>query len=461
MLNCFISNANIKDVVININPICQSDFAKWITEQPTRVKNLALTNNFFAEPGTFCLITDQDGNLEQVLLGIKTNDDFLAFGVLPKKLPIGSYRINSTIFSPEQLERATIGWGMGSYQFTNYKKPKKFNAKLLCSGKLNAINSIISSIFMVRDLINMPAGDLYPEKLADVAEDLAKEFNAEFNKITGEELRKNFPAVYAVGRGSKNHPVLIDLHYGDADNPKVVLVGKGVCFDSGGLQLKNSSAMVLMKKDKAGAAHALGLARMIMAAKLPINLRVIIPAVENLISGDSLKPGDIVSTRKGLNIEVTNTDAEGRLILSDALALACEWKPKVILDFATLTGAARVALGTDIVALFTPDEQMAKDIIDSMTKEQEPVWRMPLYQPYFEYFKSEMADFKNASLSSDSPNGGAITAALILQQFVSPEIKWAHFDMNAYNAKSRPAKPEGGEAECLKGLFKYLKTCLY
>jgi leucyl aminopeptidase len=381
----------------------------------------------------------------------------LAFAVLPKILPAGFYRIDAPGFSSKQLEHAAIGWGMGNYQFTKYKKSKEFAAKLLCDENydLNKINTGVESIFFVRDLINMPASDLYPEKLAEVAENLAKEFGAEFNKVTGEELRKNFPTIYAVGRGSEKQPLLIDLRYGDVNAPKVVLVGKGVCFDSGGLQLKTASGMLLMKKDMAGAAHAMGLARMIMAAKLPINLRVIIPAVENLVSRDSLKPGDIITTRKGLNVEITNTDAEGRLILADALTLACEWKPKLILDFATLTTAARIALGPDIVALFTEDHQLAQDIIAAMTKEQEPVWRLPLHQPYLEFLKSEIADFKN-SATVESP--GATIAALVLERFVTPEIKWAHFDMTAYNVKSKPGKPEGGEAMCLKGVFEYLKN---
>ncbi|EKE00884.1 MAG: hypothetical protein ACD_21C00258G0001 [uncultured bacterium] len=456
MLNCFASDT--KNIAITIIPICQNDFAKWLGAQPERIKNFVASNDFSAKPNSFCLITDLNGNLEKVLLGLENSDDFLAFGALPAVLPAGCYRVDAPDFSSEQLEYAAIGWGMGSYQFTQYKKAKEFAAKLLCQEKydLNKINSIVSSVFLVRDLINTPAGDLYPEKLADVAAGLAKEFGAEFNKVTGEELRKNFPAVYAVGYGSKKQPLLIDLRFGDVNAPKVVLVGKGVCFDSGGLQLKTSSGMLLMKKDMAGAAHVLGLARMIMAAKLPINLRVIIPAVENLPSGDSLKPGDIISTRKGLSIEIANTDAEGRLILADALALASEWQPKLILDFATLTGAARVALGNDIVALFTPDDKLAKDIVAAMTKEKEPVWQMPLYQPYLEILKSNNADFKNAS-TSDGPTGGAITAALMLQQFVSPETQWAHFDMNAYNAKSKPGHPEGGEAECLKGVFRYLQ----
>jgi leucyl aminopeptidase len=450
--------SDTKEEVVSITPVCESCFVKWLDVQPERIKNFVSANKFSAESGDVLLIPNQDGNLEKVLLGVKTPDDFFAFGVLPKSLPFGYYIIDAPEFSSEQLEHAAIGWGMGGYQFTRYKKTKAFEAKLVCKENcdINKINNFVSSIFWVRDLINTPAGDLYPEKLAQIARDLSKEFCAEFNQVSGEELRKDFPTIHAVGCGSEKKPVLIDFRFGDESAPKVVLVGKGVCFDSGGLQLKSASAMVTMKKDMAGAAHVLGLARMVMTAKLPINLRVIIPAVENLISGDSLKPGDIITTRKGITVETKNTDAEGRLILADALAFASEWNPELIIDFATLTGAARVALGPDIAALFTPDDQLAQDITVAMEKEQEAVWRLPLYQPYLELLESELADLQNISTLA-GPTAGAITAALMLQQFVSPEIPWAHFDMHAYNERSNLGRPEGGEAECIRGVFKYLE----
>src|SRR3990172_6653521 len=415
--NCFASD--IQGRAIPIVPVCQDDFAGWFANQSARIKNIISINGFLAKPNTFCLLADNDGNLENVILGLANKDDFFSFGVLPKILPTGCYDIVAPNFSSEQLEHAVIGWGMGSYQFKQYKELKDFTAMLLCKNyNIARINRVISAIFLVRDLINTPANDLYPEKLAEVAMDLASEFKAEIKIIKGEELSKEFPAVYAVGRGSEKQPVLIDLRYGDLNAPKVVLVGKGVCFDSGGLQLKPASGNItLMKKDMAGAAHALALARMIMDAKLPVNLRVIIPAVENLISGDSFKPGDVIYTHKGLSLEIMNTDAEGRLILADALALASKWQPQLILDFATLTGAARIALGPDITALFSNDDQLVQDIVSVMSEEQEPVWRMPLYQPYLESLKSEVADFKNV-VTSESFGGGAITAALLLQQFI-------------------------------------------
>ena len=456
MPNCFVSDA--AGDVISITPVCQDDFLDWLATQSTQVKNLVAVNGFSAKPNTYCLLTDHDGNLEKVMIGLVNKDAFFSFGILPKILPTGCYQIIAPNFSSQQLEHAAIGWGMGSYQFKQYKKLKDYTATLLCKDyDITHINRVIAAIFLVRDLINTPANDLYPEKLAEVAVDLASEFKAELKIIKGDGLSKEFPAVYAVGRGSKKQPLLIDLRYGDLNAPKIVLVGKGVCFDCGGLQLKPASGNItLMKKDMAGAAHALALARMIMDAKLPVNLRVIIPAVENLISGDSFKPGDVINTHKGLSLEIMNTDAEGRLILADALALASKWQPQLILDFATLTGAARIALGPDITALFSNDDQLVQDIVSVMSEEQEPVWRMPLYQPYLESLKSEVADFKNV-VTSESFGGGAITAALLLQQFITPEIKWAHFDINAYNATTTPGKPVGGEAVCLKGLFKYIE----
>lgn len=458
IINSFTDNKPLNEAIV-IKPIIQTDFIAWLPNQTDYIKNLVLVNNFTAKPNTFCLITNTNGTLEQVLLGLSNKDDFLAFGVLPKILPENTYFVEASGFTSKQLDHAAIGWGLGSYTFVKYKKLPEIKAKLYLSDSYDkfTIKLITENTFLVRDLINIPACDLHPMALAEKAQEVAKEFNADFSLITGEDLRTNFPAIHAVGYGSTQKPILIDLRFGDANAPKIVLVGKGVCLDSGGLQLKGSSHILLMKKDMAGAAHALALARMLMSAKLPINLRVIIPAVENLISGESYKPGDVIMTRKGLSIEITNTDAEGRLILADALALACEWQPELILDFATLTGAARVALGEDIAALFTPDDQMAHDLSKAMALEQEPVWRLPLYQPYLEFFKSHMADLKNASIS-ESPSGGAITAALILQQFITPEVKWAHFDINAYNLKTKPGMPEGGEADCLRGVFSYLKN---
>jgi leucyl aminopeptidase len=444
--------------MIPVEPICQNNFSSWQSTQKTRVKNLVSTMGFQAKPNTFCFVTDNNGGLVKVLLGIEDSTDYLAFGALPKVLPAGLYHIQTEGFSKSELELAAIGWGMGNYQFKKYKALKDYPARLFCDKKnynLAYLSSAIESIFLVRDLINTAASDLYPEKMAEIAIDLVKKFKAQIKVIKDKELITNFPSVYAVGRGSEKKPLLLDIHYGKSSDPKIALVGKGVCFDSGGLQIKGSSSMLLMKKDMAGAAHVLSLASMVMSAKLPVNLRVIIPLVENLLGKDPLKPNDIITSRKGMSIEVGNTDAEGRLILADALAYASEWQPEVIIDFATLTGASRVALGPDITALFSNSDELSSELTAKLHEQGEPAWRMPLYKPYSEYLKCKIADIRN--VTTGDVGGGAITAALFLQKFVGNKIPWAHFDLNAYNGTTKPGRPEGGEACCLRGVFKYIE----
>ena len=456
MLNCFTYESSAK--VVSIVPIISAELSNWLSSQDLRVVNLVIINKFKASQGEFLLIFDNNGELEKVLLGMDSKDNFLSLGALPKKLPEGNYRLEADGFSPRQLEFMIIAWGMGSYEFTKYKRSKTYGAILVCNDRcdLKKINNILEAIYLTRDLINTPADDLYPEKLAEISLALAKEHEAKIRIVKDEELMNDFPAVYAVGKGSYRRPVLIDLEYGKMNYPRIILIGKGVCFDSGGLQLKPSSGMALMKKDMAGAAHALALGKLIMAQELPVNLRIIVPAVENLPSGHSLKPGDIIRTRSKLTVEVRNTDAEGRLILADTLTLASEWKPKLILDFATLTGAARVALGMDISAVFSNDDQLAKDIIAATISAGEAAWQLPLYQPYLEFLKTDIADLSNIAIN-DGVGGGAIIAALVLQQFVSPSISWAHFDINGYNITGKPGKPKGGEANCLIGVFDYLE----
>ncbi|MBF0391146.1 MAG: leucyl aminopeptidase family protein, partial [Alphaproteobacteria bacterium] len=304
---------------------------------------------------------------------------------------------------------------------------------------------------LVRDLINAPASHMGPEELAAAAQDLAARHAARCRVVVGEALlNENWPAVHAVGRASDRAPRLIDLRWGDEQAPRVTLVGKGVCFDSGGLDIKPSSGMKLMKKDMGGAAHALGLAHMVMAANLPVRLRVLIPAVENAVSGRAMRPLDVIGTRKGTTVEIGNTDAEGRLILCDALAEADGEKPALLLDMATLTGAARVALGTELPALFSNDDKLAEDILRHGRRTRDPLWRLPLWAGYRRQLDSKVADLSSIS---DSPFAGAVTAALFLQDFVSPTTPWAHIDMMAWNGAARPGRPEGGEAMCLRALF--------
>jgi leucyl aminopeptidase len=312
----------------------------------------------------------------------------------------------------------------------------------------------VKAIYRVRDLINTPTNDMGPAELVENVFQLGKKFNATVTQIVGDALLKaNYPAMYTVGKASCRAPRLVDLRWGDPKAPKLTLVGKGVCFDSGGLDLKSAANMLLMKKDMGGAANAIGLAEMIMSFKLPLRLRLLIPAVENLIAGNAYKPGDIIKTRQGLSIEIGNTDAEGRLILADALSEADSEKPELLIDFATLTGSARAALGTEISAFFTDQEALAGDLIRHSQTEQDPMWRLPLYKPYQKLLESKFAHLNNCGSSAFA---GAISAALFLRNFVQPDSTWLHIDFNAYNVSSRPGRPEGGEAMSILTLFSYL-----
>lgn len=449
-----VSDQNTKKVF----PIFTSDFSAWKASQNDYMQKWIEVNGFTAKSGTFCILPNNLGEVDCVLVGLADANDYWAFGDLSKKLPSGSYEINAQNFSAAQLERAAIAWGLGSYSFSKYKKNKELATQLVfpVNTKQNFIINFVEAIFLTRDLINMPNYDLGPEELAAVASNLAHEFSAEVKQIIGEDLLKqNFPGIYAVGKGSLRAPRLVHIKWGNDDSkPLITLVGKGVCFDTGGWDLKPSSGMLLMREDMGGAAHALALARLIMQENLPVRLHVILPLVENILSSDAYKPGDIIKMRNGKTVSVFNTDAEGRIILGDALAYACEFKPNLLLDFATLTGAARVALGNDITAMFVSDDKVADGLNKSAVQEKDPLWRMPLYEEYFQELDScPMADFYNCT---DSRYGGAITAALFLQQFVEKQIPWAHFDIAAWNVKSKPGRPEGGDALCLRGILQYL-----
>ncbi|HCH69212.1 MAG TPA: leucyl aminopeptidase, partial [Colwellia sp.] len=309
---------------------------------------------------------------------------------------------------------------------------------------------------LVRDLINTPAADMMPKELGESAQALADNFGGILKQIIGEDLlTQNYPTIHAVGRASAHQPRLIDLTWGNKQHPKITLVGKGVCFDSGGLDLKPSAGMRNMKKDMGGSAHVLGLAHLIMSHKLPINLRVLIPAVENAVSNNAMRPGDVLTTRSGLTVEIDNTDAEGRLVLCDALTEADQESPELIIDFATLTGAMRVALGTELPGFFSTCDEIAAGITNAGSKISDPVWRMPLYQPYNDLFKSTIADMANCSTT---PFGGAITAALYLQKFIRKETNWVHFDVMAFNVRTLSGRPLGGEAFGIRAVFDYLQT---
>ncbi|MDX1335356.1 MAG: leucyl aminopeptidase family protein [Gammaproteobacteria bacterium] len=444
---------------IPISLVAVDDYENWLQDQNILSQNWLSSTGFKAEPGQWSLIPAEDGRPSRVLFLYVALDTW-TLGRLPKALPAGIYRIEADL-EAEQLFQLSLGWGLGSYSFDRYKKPESKQpelARLLCedASLRERIESVVNAVFLVRDLVNTPAQDMMPQDLSFVARELAHQFGAEFNEVVDDDLlEENYPAIHAVGRASQHVPRLLELNWGEADAPRISLVGKGVCFDSGGLDIKPASAMRLMKKDMGGAAHALGLARMIMSKQLHVRLNVLIPAVENAISGDAFRPGDVLNSRKGISIEVDNTDAEGRLVLCDALTRAQEDEPELLIDFATLTGAARVALGTEVPALFTRDRLLAHELMDRGEAWKDRVWQLPLVDDYHSMLDSKIADVVNSTAGSF---GGAIAAALFLQEFIDEEQDWLHYDLMAWNMRERPGRPEGGEAMGLLGLFDYLSS---
>ncbi len=449
--------------VIPVTLIGKNQLGDWVNEQPAALKKWIQATGFKAGPGEFSLLPDGDGGLGGVLLGI-THDDFNMWdtGDLARKLPEGVYALEEGL-DQDRAMGFSLGWLLGAYRFDRYKEPKPDaadapDAKLRCPDNCDRklLKDTVAAIFLVRDLINTPAGDMGPSALAEAAREVAGEFDAEFSVIAGDDLlAANYPAIHAVGRAAADAPRLIDLIWGDPSAPKVTLVGKGVCFDTGGLDLKTSGSMKLMKKDMGGAAHVLGLARLIMAANLPVRLRVLIPAVENSVSANALRPLDVVPTRNGKTVEIGNTDAEGRVILADALAEASSETPDVIIDYATLTGAARVALGTELPALFCDDDDFAEAILSAGKDTRDALWRLPLWPGYKKSVEGKSADLTNAP---EGGYGGAITAALFLQEFVAENAKWAHIDLMAWNLAAKPGRPEGGEAMSLRALYTALSN---
>lgn len=418
-------------------------------------RNWLTVQGYRGKPGTVCLVPDSAGRLAQVFCGLNEAEGVLwALAGLPNQLPSGEYYLEGD-WNDQDLEQMMIGWGLGCYNFEQFRSTESNGKPLIYVAQQAArVNAMVEAFNLVRNLINMPANHLMPQDLEQVTRRLAEVHGAEVEVITGSALLKeNFPSIHAVGRASAHAPRLIELNWGNQDDPLVTLVGKGVCFDTGGLDIKPSSNMRLMKKDMGGAAHVLGLARLIMQLELPICLQVLIPAVDNAISGDAFRPGDVLKTRLGKTVEVDNTDAEGRLILCDALAYAAESDPDVIIDFATLTGAARVAMGTEIPAFFANDRALMQKLQAASTVSNDLIWNLPLHKPYLEKIRSNVADLSN---SGDS-YGGAITAALFLNEFVPARIPWAHFDVMAWNLRARPGRPIGGEAMGLFAVFKYLE----
>jgi leucyl aminopeptidase len=441
-------------------PITFATKASWdaiCADLPGEARRFAKANGFAAKPGACLALPAADGQIAQVLFGLEDETskhrDLFRPGQLPGLLPPGVYRFAN---APHDARLATLAFALGSYRFGRYRKADAAEVKLLPPDGVDVadIARMAEAAHLARDLINTPSNDLGPEELAEASQQLAERFGANFNCIVGDDLtRQNFPLIHAVGMASLRAPRLIDLTWGDPAHPKVTLVGKGVCFDSGGLDLKPSSGMLIMKKDMGGAANVLALALMVMDAKLKVRLRVLIPAVENAVAGNAFRPLDIFTSRKGLTVEIGNTDAEGRLVLADALALACEEKPDLLVDLGTLTGAARVALGPDLPPFYTNDETLAHDVARCAKQENDPLWRLPLWPAYDAWLDSKVADINNA------PSGtfaGSITCALFLQRFVEDAKSWLHVDIFGWTPSAKPARPEGGECQAARAIYKLL-----
>jgi len=442
--------AAIPIIVVHIG-----NFDAFLAHADARTKSWLAATDFRAKPHAHALLPAAEGGIGQVLVTVRDAGDIYALAHLPHALPPSDYTLATHHDSLDDYA-ATLGWGLGSYQFSRYKKNVRPPATLViaASDAVTRAERALAASALIRDLVNTPTEDMGPQHLADVAQSLAKEFGATFREWVGDDLLKhNFPAIHAVGRASHRPPRLIELTWGDEKNPRIAVVGKGVCFDTGGLDIKGADGMRHMKKDMGGGAHALGLARLIMAMKLPVRLHMLVPAVENAISGNAYRPGEIVATRKGIAIEVGNTDAEGRVVLSDALTLAAESKPELIIDFATLTGAARIALGPELPATFVNDDALFAELSDASAKTRDPLWRMPLWQPYNDLIKSSIGDIVNTG----GPQAGAVTAALFLEHFVPREQKWIHIDLFAWTPKAKPGRPEGGEAQTLRATFAMLE----
>jgi leucyl aminopeptidase len=405
------------------------------------------------KPGATLLLPGNDGSVAAVLLGIGGVEPFWALAALPGKLPSGAYAFADPAGEAEDRQRATA-WGIGQYAFSRHGSPRTAPPRVLAwpeSVSQAGVLSAVDADRLARDLINTPAGDMGPAELSQAAAALAAASGAEFREIVGDALlAERFPAIHAVGRASERAPRLLELAWGDPGRPRVTLVGKGVCFDTGGLNIKAAQGMRNMKKDMGGAAHVLGLAKMIIDAELPLRLRVLIPAVENSISGNAYRPGDVIPTRAGLTVEIGNTDAEGRIVLADALALADEEAPALLLDFATLTGAARVALGPDLPALFSTDEEFTGALMAAGRAEGDPLWPMPLWAPYAANLDGGIADLVNVTADGFA---GAIYGGLFLQRFVTRSRAWAHVDVFAWNPRTRPGRAEGAAGQGMRAAF--------
>ena len=440
-----------------IHLVDKAGFDAWLKKRPAEDRALLEAMRFDGKtPHAFALLPR--GSEFEVVGAVKSAEALSPWCLakLGESLPEGAYRLASG-----QPGKAALGWLLGQHRFTAYrsKDDPERGARILVTGEAAQVDPMVrlaEATALVRDLVNTPAGDLGPAELETAVRDAATELGAQVRVTAGKDLASGYPLIAAVGGAASDarSPRLIELEWGKADAPCVAIVGKGVCFDSGGLDLKHASGMRLMKKDMGGAAHALALARLIVGEKLPIRLHLLIPAVENAVSGGAYRPGDVIKSRAGTYVEIDNTDAEGRLVLADAFARAAEEKPVLMVDFATLTGAARIALGPDLPALFTSTDALANDALAASREVEDPLWRMPLWEPYDDMLKSEIADLANAG---GAPMAGSITAAMFLKRFVPDGLEWAHLDTYAWRDAASPGRPKGGDALGLRAIFELLK----
>jgi len=440
---------------IPISTVTKASLPAWLEAHPEHRQWFAATG-FVGDAGSFAFIPDQRGRLDGVLAAPCDGEPVWAFANLPASLPEGVYKLVDDLGARAATE-AAVGWNLGAYYFDRYKKPKRASAVLVWPSGADAgeVERITRSVFLARDLINTPAEDLGPDELVEAGSKVARAGGANVRVVRGEELLdQNYPAIHAVGRASTRAPALLDFRWGEESAPKVTLVGKGVCFDTGGLHIKSHDGMLNMKRDMSGAAVVIGLAQALISANAPIRLRALVPAVENAISGNAIRPLDIIRTRAGKTVEVGNTDAEGRLILCDALHDADSEKPDLLIDVATLTGAAKIALGPEVQALFCDDDEAASGLQAAGAAVGDPLWRMPIWRPYRKQIDGKCADLNNFSAS---PLAGSIIGALYLAEFVSGAGNWAHLDIMAANLTARPGRPEGGEATGLRALYSYIR----
>ncbi|GHD68999.1 cytosol aminopeptidase [Luteimonas padinae] len=433
--------------------VSKDGLGAWREAQPQTVIAWLDAHGFDASAGSCMVVPGSDGTPAAAVLGIGDALDPCAYAHAPRALPAGDWSPAGDL-DADVLRALQLGWGLGSYDFDRYRKAKPARARLALAATDAETLDVLAATVRVRDLVNTPTQDMGPDQLEAVARGIAEAHGARFEAITGDALlEQNFPAIHAVGRASHRAPRLLALRWGEDAHPHVAIVGKGVCFDTGGLDLKPADGMRNMKKDMGGAAHAIALAELLMARKLPLRFTLLVPAVENAIGPDAFRPGEVIATRTGVSVEIDNTDAEGRVILGDALAYAGEQSPDLVLDFATLTGAARIALGPDLPALFSNDDALAQAWLDAGTQARDPLWRMPLWRPYLRYLTSKVADLANAG----SKMAGSVTAALYLERFVPKDMPWAHLDTYAWNDSDRPGRPAGGEALGLRAAYGMLK----